>query len=258
MRPLIFTLAAVLLVSSPAFADKKYSMEDLRALAKAGSWIELADHLLDIAPAKRTEEWDKLVETTGIKILETDATKDDPLLQVSAADAFTKQFPKLKKSKAFMAARAKAGIAGFGRCYENRYSYKFCTEKFLPFVETDKGNYKMAVTAGEMVARGHHPIASLPFFDLAVTWAGTKVCKAERLDDAVTYSLALSPESDKVPRAQAIAKKCFKALRKRLVKDYKEDSNTYYRNAICGLLKAKKALSKKELADSKCGKKKAK
>lgn len=41
--------------------QKPYTMEDLRVLDQRKSWEELIGHLLDVPPAKRNAEWNKMV-----------------------------------------------------------------------------------------------------------------------------------------------------------------------------------------------------
>ena len=233
--------------------DRKYSMADLEVLAEQKSYQELGAHLLDIAPAKRDKRWKQIVTQAALGLLSQQKSDRNPFAAMVFADGFSKQFPFLLKDKTFMKQRAEVGLAGFARCYKGSYSGAPCTDRFLPYVEADPKNVDLAVKAGQLVARNQFARAAIPFFAVAVRAGKPKTCAVKRLRGALHSALALPDNYKKlIAAAQFVAKKCFKTMRSELVKKYKS-GNRYVRDNLCALLKDKKALTKRQLAKSKCG-----
>jgi hypothetical protein len=80
IMPVLLFCVAGIIGSLVYAAEDKYTMEDLRLLDKQESYQEILDHMNDIRPTKRTEEWTALVNRAVTKTLER---------QLATGDAYT-------------------------------------------------------------------------------------------------------------------------------------------------------------------------
>lgn len=244
----IGTVALALLVASPAVGEeKKYTMQDLNALAKSESWRELVAHFEDIPPAQRNKVWEAIV-VKGMKgLLRSLNEEKNAFGMLMVADGSTRRYPFLRKEKEFMSLRASTGLKGFETCYQESYSGGGCSERFLPFVEADTGNVELATKAGQVVIRNQNHYFAIPYFDLAVTWAkgDPKVCKASRLSEALNAALAVPKSMTKlVAAARNTAKLCWPTLQKDLLKTL-ADGNRSVVDSLCPVIKEVKASAPK-------------
>ena len=241
-------LAAILAAAPAAAEEKRYTMQDLEALAKSESWSELVQHLEDIAPAARDKKWQQIAERGILGQLDSMKSDKNPFGALIYADGFTKRYPWLKKNRGFMKRRAEAGLKGFELCYEHSYSGAPCNERFLPYVEGDPGNVEFALHAGQLVTRKQHHYFAMPLFALAVAWSkgAKKVCEADRLSGAMLAALKL-PKSytAQVKAAQEVARGCFGPF-KRVLLDAVDEKNSYFLANACPLLQEKKALDARQ------------
>jgi hypothetical protein len=242
---------ALVLGAGPVLA-KKYTIEDLEALANSESWDELVSHLEDIAPAKRDKKWQGIAEKGAIGYVKNYKTDKNPLGGLFAADGLTKRYGLLKKSKPFMSLRAEVGLKGFEACFDMSWSGAECGDRFLPFIEADQGNAELAQKAAQLIIRKQFAYFSIPYYKLAVDWgkASKKVCTTPRLAEAVAAALGLPSDNKLVQPAQAVAEACFDHLKEGLTDKFAE-GNSYFVENSCPLLKKKKALTKTQ--EAKCG-----
>jgi len=113
-------ICGLLLCAQAAWADAKYELADLQALAKSSSWEELVEHLEDLPPSKRDATWLALAEQSCAGLLEAqkiDENSAEGVLRL--ADRMLKRFGALKQSRAFLAKRAEVGLKAFGFTYSN-------------------------------------------------------------------------------------------------------------------------------------------
>jgi hypothetical protein len=245
MRVPTALLLLVTLILAPAAArgdDKKYTIDDLQALVKNGAWDEASQHLEDIPPAKRDPVWRGIVEKVAIAQLKALDLDKSPLEGLVLADAYTKRFSFLVKSKPFMTTRADVGMKGFERCFGDEWSRQTCVDRLLPFVEVDRGNVALALKAAGMQMRAAVAHASAPLWLLAVEWgkASKKVCTAERLDESIMAALALPRDYKQLDSGLKVADRCFPYFKERLQEVVLEDG--YLKTNICPLLKRKNAV----------------
>lgn len=236
---------AAILAAGPALAEeKKYTIQDLEALAKSESWSELVQHLEDIAPAARDSKWQKIAERGILGQLDAMKADKNPFGALIWADSFTKRYPWLKKNKGFMKRRAEMGLKGFELCYDHSYSGAPCNERILPYVEADPGNVDFALKAGQLITRKQHHYFAMPLFALAVGWSkgAKKICEADRVSGAMLAALKL-PQSytAQVKAAQDVARACFGPFKRALL-DGVDEKNSYFLTNACPLLREKKAL----------------
>lgn len=243
---LVVSSCMVLALGGLAWAEKKsYTLADLAALEKSGSWNELVDHLEDVSPSKRQAKWKKLVESAAINYMKSQKVDRNPLGALIGADHFTKRYPWLTGFKGFMAVRAELGIKGFAACFKQRYHN--CHGRLLPFVEADKGNVKLALKAAKLSTRRGNKSFAIPFFNLAARWTKknklAKFCADTDLLDESMFEALNQPKSAKVLKpALAVAKTCWKIMKPDLIIHVDTDGQ-YYRTNTCPLLLKRKVLS---------------
>jgi hypothetical protein len=246
-------VAAASLLSGNALA-KKYSITDLNALEEQGAWTEIVEHLNDIPPSQRTGAWLKISEKAAIEYLATLDIDRDPFAALVAADQFTKQYPHLKKSSAFMQKRADVGLKGFEVCFKASYSGGECHDRLLGFVDADAKNADLAFRAGKLVRLNQFAYVAVPYFKRAVDRGmDAKSCGDEDLQLAVVAALGLPANDNRVADARAIASgTCFSALSGPLMEEFnKNTKGSYYFDNACGFLKAKGKLG--DLQAKQCG-----
>lgn len=244
-------LSLILLLAAPPARgqDKRYTIEDLEALVKSAAWDEASQHLEDVPPAKRETRWKAVVEKTAIGQLRALDLDRSPLEALVLADAYTKRFGFLTRSRPFMGVRAELGIKGFERCFEQRWSSETCSDRLLPFVEGDKGNVDLALKAALLQVRNAYSYYGNPLWLLAVDWGkGTKkVCTTDRLIESVLAGLSLPPDHKMVAPAQRIADICFPYVKTKVQAAVGFDEK-YEKENICPLLRRKK-----DLGRARCG-----
>jgi hypothetical protein len=244
--------AASCLVSSSALA-KKYSITDLSALEEQSSWAEIVEHLDDVPPSKRTGPWQKICEKATVEYLSALDTDREPFAALMAADGFTKRYPQLKKSAAFMEKRADVGLKGFELCFKSSYSGEECHERLLGFVDADPKNASLALRAGKIVRLNQFAYVAMPYFKRAIDrQADAKACADEDLRLAVVAALGLPPDDPRMKDARALASgSCFAALSDAVMEEFnKNTKGSYYFDNACGFLKAKGKLG--ELQSKQC------
>lgn len=228
--------------------EKKYTIEDLQALVKSGSWDEASQHLEDVPPSKRDTRWKTVVEQTAmgqLKALDTDRSPLDALIM---ADAYTKRFNFLAKSRPFMQVRADLGIKGFESCFEARWSTETCSDRLLPFVEGDRGNVDLAVKAALLQVRNAYSYFAAPLYKLVAEWGkgSKKACSTDRLAESTLAAMGLPAQHKMLPAGLRVADVCFPHLKTKLQESAGESS--YTKANICPLLRKKKAMG-----NAKCG-----
>lgn len=201
-------VASCLAVSLPAFAHN-YEMKDLEALEKQEAWHEALQHLGDIQPSKRNDTWQRIADKAAVG--ELNALDGHAVL--ATADALMKQYPTLKKSKAFMQGRTDAGLKAFGKTFsDSRHSSGDdpWLEELKKFVEADTLTADLPLRAGKLVTSRLVAYLAVPFFTKAIN-ANAGACK----DGEVKRSLA-SAVIDNVWQAEAktlIDKGCWNDVR---------------------------------------------
>jgi hypothetical protein len=242
----VLALVCVLLAASAASAqEKKYTVEDLRALVQAGSWDEASQHLEDIPPAKRDAAWKQIVEKVAIGQLKALDLDRDPLAALGMADAYTKRFAFLVKHKPFMQVRADVGYKGFEHCFAQGAA-EICNERLLPFVEADKGNVDLAIKAAQLQMRNRDHAFVAMVWRLAAEWSkgSKKACKAERFTESILAALGRPTDHVTVQPALKAAEVCLPHIKAELQKSAQEFGDTYTKKNVCPLLKKKNAVGK--------------
>jgi hypothetical protein len=240
-------MLALSLVVLVAAADP-YSLQDLQALEKQQDWRELLGHVKDIAPTKRDAEWQRLVVKAAIGELAAMQTRGEAFEAALYADALLADVPLLKTQRAFLDERAKAGLAGYDKCFGTGYGGNDCADRLLVFVKLDEKNAALAFDAAKIVRRHVTPSSSVPFFALALerstdkAWT-EKACGDRVLHEAVAAALYEPPTYDRAKAAASIARgKCAAALDPVLVDALAEGSSYAAQNG-CPILVERKKLT---------------
>lgn len=242
-------LASALLAGSPAMADDKYTFADLSALERQEGWEELLAHAKDIAPRERNEAWEELVETAAIAQLGARLARGEPEGASLEADHILKEHAFLKRSRAFLDARAKAGLAGALRCFEQRGAGS-CVERLAVFVAQDPSNAQLAFDAGKLTRPYMNPVAGISFYEVALARkpkAGlrARICRDEDVIAAAAHALGQPVTYDSAKAGRAVAfGACFEHIRPNLVEMLVKSSGGYTAANACPGLAERKSLTR--------------
>jgi len=220
VRVLGVCLALTFCVFKPAMAiQDRYTIDDLFALERSGSWSELWAHLLDIKPSRRDEEWERLGITVTQAKLDTPYPMDQPeqsfLFVLEALD----RLPFLKDNAAFMASRTDIGLQRLHTCFQAG-SPRTCRNNFLAFIAQAPKDHALAFAAGKIVRRKMSYTHAMAFFHHALQVSITpNRCLDEDVWLALNASLELrDTQAESVRMAQDIAfGVCWDSLKKKLV-----------------------------------------
>ena len=240
LAALIFTFC--LLAASAYAADDKYTMEDLQVLSKEGNYIEVLQHMNDIRPTKRDDNWKAIVQTAVVKTLEKQLTAEDPYSAVNFCEQMLDTQPALKELKPFIDLRRKAVIKGFTLCYRNSYDGSQCTENLRGIVKKVLEDHELAFQAAKLVRLNSHSSVAVPFFIQALKDnPDRKICADEDLIYAVQSGIGMPPDRAKESLELGFSI-CFDTLKPHLMEDFYE-SHGYALNNYCLSLKKKNALT---------------
>lgn len=226
-----------------------YSIDDLEALAKTGSYRELYSHLKDIPPAKREARWEAVVTKTaeGLLAEETDQGRKARLL-----DELQKEYPSLKKSKRLATVGNPKDLKDFESCYTAEGDGEFCTRVLREFVHNHKGQSEVQLAAARLVAVKMAPWVALEFYLQAIANGDKgKICADDRLANAVLSGLRQSEGEARTNARQVAGKFCWPQVREAVL-DEMNQANAVFLDSACPIALEKKALS--GLKEKKCRK----
>ncbi len=242
-----FLCALCLFVSSVYGADDKYTMEDLRALDKEGNHIELLEHMNDIRPSQRGDEWKTIVQRAILKTLEQQLTAEDPNQAINFAEQMLDTQPTLKDLKPFVSLRREAAMKAVTLCYRNSYDGSECTERLRGIVKKVPADHELAVQAAKLVRLNSHSSVAVPFFIQALKDnPDRKICALDDLIYAVKSGIGLPPDRAK-PSLELGFSICFDTLKPHLLEDFYESHGYAVRN-YCDSLTQKKLLTEFQMA----------
>ena len=196
-----FSIAVVILTMglglvTRAGADPKtYSLADLRALAKQQAWLELVDHLDDVAPSGRDADWRSLVQQAGLGVL-TMAGSGGPADGLAVGELLLARYPALAQSKDYMTKRAELGYAALEHCYDKRSWASTCTKRLRAFAAADPSNRELAFKLGKLVPAFADRAQAAPVFALALHTKDDARCKDADVRIAVVAGLGVDASSD--------------------------------------------------------------
>src|ERR1700729_2070430 len=148
MKHLAVLVGVLALSMSAASADShKYSLKDLKALIDSKGYQEALQHLGDISPGDRNQDWINIAGTASAGYLAT--TDDAQKLQI--IEMVEQQYPTVVKSPDYTRARLAAIPGAFGKCFDQAGSsyggqdermkgYDKCLELGQKFIASEPGN----------------------------------------------------------------------------------------------------------------------
>ncbi|VAW83661.1 hypothetical protein MNBD_GAMMA16-185 [hydrothermal vent metagenome] len=225
------------------FSSTVYDLNELKNLAQSQSWLELVDHLTDIPPSKRNQEWNELVDLALVSRFEELLTKNDSSNILKFLDKTLPKYPKIKLNKHFMQLRAEFGIQYYESCLS--YDSDECLKNFLGFVRVDP-NPLYAFKVAKLMRVSVSDSKAIEFFKHAVS--SETVCSDEDLKLSVVSALKHTADSRYAKVAQNIAfGQCFDSLKSTIAQTIKNNDNAkanackemISRNALKGISKKK-------------------
>jgi hypothetical protein len=237
---------AMLLVLSISIASadaaRPYTLADLEALVKKRAWVELVDHLDDVAPTSRDARWESVARDGALGVLAM-AGATGPADGLAAADELLARYPTLKDSKDFMAKRARAGVAAFEQCFRKQRWFASCAKRVRAFVVADPRDTELAFRVGKLVPNGERARA-VPAFAIAIHKRDDERCKDADVRSAVLAGLAIAESSDPELVADAVqlaSATCWNALHA-AVRDAMGGGSADYLANTCPFVKARQSL----------------
>jgi len=256
MKQLAVFVGVIALSLSVASADDhKDTMKDLKALIAQKGYQEVLQHLNDVAPSDRNQEWTDVAGQASAGYL-ADA-EDGEKLQLMLG--LEKQYPALLKSAAYAKARLDAVPKAFGKCYSeagSRYGgqserlegYDKCIEISKKFIDSDPTNAALALALAKVPAHTSYPHKAIGLLKIALTMAGKStatVCKEPDLPGAVINSLYFAGGKT-LEETNEVAVACWDAVRKPLFVDVKKSDSDSFKTNACAVASAQKGYSKDE------------
>jgi hypothetical protein len=235
-----------LLASAPATGQRRYySMADLKALERSGSWAELLEHIEDIKPSERGAPWRSLLAKAARSWLEQPGISTNPQRAVALSAALLRRFPRLRRDKDLMGRRNKVGMRAFRSCFAVPRRAEWCEKHLRGFVKQDPDNTTLAMKAGKLVRRSMRHHVAVHYFHQALFSGGkaarearARRCADEDLKLSVVSAISLHPgtRDREIRLARALAfGPCWSRLRQPLVDRVATDENAR-KNACRGLL----------------------
>ena len=140
-------LLLILILNSPVWARAEYTLQDLEALAKEGSYKEFFEHALDVRPSERQENWKSMVsrmgDDIGRKVLENSDIDRRDFIKIE--ELYT--WPSLKSDDVFKVRRQEIGINYLRKCLKTETP---CWNDFKNFWEKDRENPETAYKLAEL------------------------------------------------------------------------------------------------------------
>ena len=254
MKQLAVFVGVIALSLSVASADDhKYTLKDLKALIAQKGYQEVLQHLDDVAPSDRNQEWTDIAGQAAAGYL-ADA-EDDQKLQLMMG--FEKQYPALLKSSVYAKARLDAVPKAFGKCYEHAGSrhggeasrlegYDKCIETSKKFIDSDPTNAALALALAKVPAHTSYPHKAIGLLKIALTMAGKSsatVCKEPDLPGAVINSLYFAGGKT-LEETNEVAVACWAAVKKPLFVDVKKSDSDSFKTNACAVASSQKDYGK--------------
>ena len=227
--------------------DDKYTMDDLRLLDQQKSFQEIMDHMDDIRPSQRNEEWTEIVTRAAVNALKNELTGGDAYMAQQWSEQVLQSVPALNGSKEFMDLRNKAVLDGSAQCYRDYYGGSECTDNLRKVVLQDPVNKELAFKAGKMVRLNMNASVAVPFFIRALKEdPDSKICSDPDVFLAVSAGMGVSGEGAKDAMELGFSL-CFNALKSQLLEDF-YSTNGYALDNYCTAFSEKKMLTKFQTA----------
>ncbi len=237
-------------VSASASGATRMTMEDLKALERAGSFEELLVHAKDIPPPERDAAWKDLVATAATKYLPTLPNEGDPLRKTSLAVAWQRTYPSLVESRPWREGLRKLAPEELTACFEQSFQGQRCADTYAVLVDQTK-DAELAYSGGRVTT-----LKQAPYFGVTLYARGFELqpepsrCGEEELQRATLAALDLPPEAPQVKSAVTLTRThCWEQLKDGVTARLAGATGYFARNA-CPLAVERKAV--KGLVARKC------
>ena len=236
-------LALALLATSNVHAAGSYAMSDLKALAQQESWQELFEHLEDIPPGKRDDEWKGLGEKAVVNLLGAMKIEPDYGFEqiIATMDAVQKRYPAIGKTKGFLNKRMEVGLETFKKTFSN-YRHSGYDDPWrhaiVKFVMDDPTTVELPLRMAKMQSGLLIESTTVPLYVEAVKRQKDVACKDPALH-AMVAEVAAEEEVWKEEIASLVDDKCAAQVRPVLVKAVDTVKTADERANICKILKVK-------------------
>ncbi len=194
----ILTLALLITVEVFAYAQDRpvWSLDDVLAAHKQGSYVELADHILDVRPSERNSAWAEVFKATISYQIDAVNPGERILINLETLDLLKTTLTKEQLDPAFLI-------------------------KVGKFMRVNSGNAADAIVW---------------FADAINSTNQVALCSDSDVELAVVASLYLPESQAKFIQAgQKIADLCWQQMRSTLKANFAEGVSYYYKNT-CSLL----------------------
>jgi hypothetical protein len=224
--------------------ESKYSLGDLKALEKKQSWEELLSHAEDVPPTQRDASWDKAVEHAAVGYLQSLKSDRESFEGVFGSRDLLRRYPHLEKSKDFLSQRAGLGKLAAEECFRSSYGGGRCVELMRDFLLPPEPAPEVAFAFGKLTRKNQNHYIAVPFFKWAferkpeASW-----CRDDDLRMAVLAGLGLPPDDEGAVGARQITGGvCWATLSGQVEEELRTQSQGYYRDNVCAVLRAKGAV----------------
>jgi hypothetical protein len=219
---------------------------ELDALAAAQSWGEMYDRLTNVSPTARDGHWNGLVEQAALgELAQLTGPGGSSAERLSAIERYYPKFRSLGSSEKFLALRAKVGLEGFRRCFDE--GRKNCYDDLERFVRVPPVSTGLAIDAAHLSGRNMNRRASLTFFLAGLDAPGGEaVCKdSELLGYDLVFALQFPSNDRWATAARTVTERCWGEAVKTAVAAHisREVGETYYLKNTCAILLQRGALT---------------
>lgn len=231
-------------------ASAGMTLEDLKALEKAGSFEELLVHAKDIPPPERDAAWKELVANAATKYLPTLSSEGDPLRKTALAVEWQRAYPSLLESKPWRESLRKLAPQELSACFEQSFQGQRCAETYALLVGQTK-DAELAYSGGRVTTLGQAPYFGVTLYALGFELQPEPArCHEEALQRATLAALDLPPDAPQAKSAVTLARThCWEQLKDGITARLAGAAGYFARNA-CPLALEKKAV--KGLVARKC------
>ena len=243
------TLAVLTLSASTVRAHDDYNMADLKALMTQESWQELLEHALDVRPTQRGRLWRSYLETAAVGYVDAIRATGDKSRALSTSEELLVKHPILKRSKKYMATRARVGLEALTDCFQNRYASVQCSERVEAFAKADPDNAELAFEGAKLTRlRGSRYVAARLFAMAFADKAQRHKCDDGQVALAVIPVLGNTDGGPTVDAAKKVAfEYCWGAMKADLLDEFAGGGKRFL-GATCPELAKRKALTEFQMA----------
>ncbi len=225
----------------------------LDALAAAGNWSELHDHLTDVSPTSRDAHWNRLVEQAALGELgPLTAPGGSAQERLAMIDRYYPKFPSLRNSNEFLSLRTSVGLEAYSRCFDERGYGRKCRDDLERFVHIAPVSADLVLGAAHLVGVRFNRQASSLFYAVGLDApGGERVCADPELQYDLIVGLQLPGDYREAKAARTIAERCWDAVKAAVVANAGSETDaSYYMQNACPLLIQHNALG--DLRNKRC------